>query len=324
MASGVLAQHEPVAVQADRLRLHDLVGQLVLEHAVLVNAGLVCERVVADDRLVDRHRDAGDLRQKLAGRINLLADDVGLHVGEHVLAGLDGHDDFFHGRVAGPLADPVDRAFYLAGAVFDRGQRVGDGEAEVVVAVRAPGHVAAARHLVPQPPEQRAELLRNGVADRIGHVDGHRARLDDFAEDPDQKVDVGARRVLRGELDVVEMLLGVADRPDRGVDALLAAHHQLVFEVNVGGGDEDVGTRMLGLFDRLYRAPDVVFLGARQAQHDGRRDQFGDPPNRLEVALRRRGEPGLDHVHVQLFELPGDHDFLLDVHGRTGRLFSVA
>ena len=37
---------------ADRLRVHDLVGGLLFEVAILVDAGFVRERVVADDGLV--------------------------------------------------------------------------------------------------------------------------------------------------------------------------------------------------------------------------------------------------------------------------------
>ena len=37
-------------------RVHDLVGRALLEHAVLVDAGLVRERVAPDDRLVGLHR----------------------------------------------------------------------------------------------------------------------------------------------------------------------------------------------------------------------------------------------------------------------------
>ena len=39
--------------------------------------------------------------------------------------------------VAGPLADAVDRAFDLPGPFAQRGQAVGDGQAQVVVAVDA-------------------------------------------------------------------------------------------------------------------------------------------------------------------------------------------
>ena len=51
------------------------------------------------------------------------------------------HDDLFERRVAGALADAVDRALDLPRAGADRRQRVGDREAEVVVAVRAEDRV---------------------------------------------------------------------------------------------------------------------------------------------------------------------------------------
>ena len=56
-------------------------------------------------------------------------------VGQLVAA--DGEDggELFEGGVAGAFADAVDGALDLADAGFDGGDGVGDGEAEVVVAV---------------------------------------------------------------------------------------------------------------------------------------------------------------------------------------------
>ena len=56
---------------------------------------------------------------------------------EVVAARAQGHDDFFEGAVAGPLADAVDGAFDLPGALLHGGQAVGHGQAQVVVAVDA-------------------------------------------------------------------------------------------------------------------------------------------------------------------------------------------
>src|ERR671919_58256 len=58
---GVLAEHELVRRPPDVLGTHDLVGELLLEHAVLVNARLVGEGVLAHDGLVGLHVDAGDV-----------------------------------------------------------------------------------------------------------------------------------------------------------------------------------------------------------------------------------------------------------------------
>ena len=56
------------------------------------------------------------------------------------------HHDLFERRVAGALADAVDRALDLAHAALDRRQAVGDGEAEIVVAVRAEDGAVGVRH----------------------------------------------------------------------------------------------------------------------------------------------------------------------------------
>ena len=119
----------------------------LLEHAVLVDAGLVGEGVVADDRLVALHLHAGDVGHQPAGGHEPLGVDprVGVVV---VAAGAQGHHDFFERAVAGPFADAVDRAFDLAGAVFDAGQAVGHGQAQVVVAVDADHGLVDVRHAV--------------------------------------------------------------------------------------------------------------------------------------------------------------------------------
>src|SRR5271157_2829727 len=112
VAAGVLAQHQSRIGHAHRLGRHDFVGQRILEHAILVNSGLVRKRIPAGDGLVGLHGNTGDLRQHLAGSIQVLAGDCGfvmIPVGAHP----HGHDDFFERRIAGALADAVDGALHL-------------------------------------------------------------------------------------------------------------------------------------------------------------------------------------------------------------------
>ena len=130
----MLAQNQGRARSAHAFRGHDLVGAAVGQHAVLVDAGLVREGILADDCLVRRHGGAGDARQALAGRPDMggvgMADgreDVGPH--------LQGHDDFFHRAIAGPLTDAIERTLDLAGAGLHGGQRVGDGQSQIIVAM---------------------------------------------------------------------------------------------------------------------------------------------------------------------------------------------
>ena len=59
----VLAQHQLVRGTPDRLGRHDLVGDGRLQHAVLVDARLVGEGVVAHDRLVGLHRTCRSIEE---------------------------------------------------------------------------------------------------------------------------------------------------------------------------------------------------------------------------------------------------------------------
>ena len=106
--------------------------------------------------------------------------------------------------VARPLADAVDGALDLRRAGSDAGERVRDGEAEIVVAVdreldvaRAPGSARAGRRTA------AAYSTGEVIADRVGQVDDRRAGLDRRAAGLGEERAVGAGRVLGRELDLV-------------------------------------------------------------------------------------------------------------------------
>ncbi len=133
-----------VIVEAELLRIHDLVRPRVLEHPVLVDAGLVGEGVRAHDRLVrldDIARELGDEARGVADPADIDARLVAVSVGAYA----ERHRDLLECRHPGSLADAVDRAFDLAGAGGDAGQCVRHGEPEVVVAVHGKGNVVELR-----------------------------------------------------------------------------------------------------------------------------------------------------------------------------------
>ena len=115
VTAGVLAEHDRVALQADGRRVHDLVGRALLQHAVLMDAGLVRERVAPDDRLVRLHLVAGQPRDQAARARDLGRVDPGPQP-EAWLARAQQHHDLLQRGVPGALADPVDRALHLARA----------------------------------------------------------------------------------------------------------------------------------------------------------------------------------------------------------------
>ncbi len=85
-----------------------------------------------------------------------------LAYGKIIAAGAKGHHDLFQRTVAGALADAVDGAFDLAGAVQDGRQTVGDRHAQIVVAMSAQHRLIDAADVLLHVREDGAVLLRHG------------------------------------------------------------------------------------------------------------------------------------------------------------------
>ena len=248
-------------------------------------------------------------------------------VGELGRARPEGHDDLLERRVAGALAEAVDRDLDLARAGLDGGERVGRREPEVVVAVDADRRVRADE--VDDPPDERAELGRDRVADGVRDVDRRGAGLDDRLVDLEQEVGVGARGVLgartRSRRRGPSCLAAVADPADRLGERLVAVDPELVLEVDVARRDEDVEVRPLGDLDRLDRPLRVAVAAAGERRdRDPALGLLGDPPDRLEVAGRGGREAGLDDVDLEPGELAGDLELLGRGQPGARRLLAVA
>ena len=126
MPAAVLAQHQLAFGHADRLRIDDLVGGAFLQVAVLMDAGLVRERVAPDDGFV-RLRPEGDDASSAAGSPDRDA-RCGCRCGtaDDPCRVLSTITIFFERAVARALADAVDGALDLPRAGLHRGQRVRD------------------------------------------------------------------------------------------------------------------------------------------------------------------------------------------------------
>ena len=127
MVAGVLAQHQVVGADAHGLGGEDLVGLLVGQNAVLMDAALVEEGILAHDGLVEGRGLADNVIDRFAGAVNLGGVQPGRGIID-VLAGAHGHDHLFERGVAGSLAQAVDGAFNLGRTALDTSQGVGHGQ----------------------------------------------------------------------------------------------------------------------------------------------------------------------------------------------------
>ncbi len=211
---GMAAEHQPGRGRlADVFRFHDLVGPCIFQHAVLMNPRLVREGIAADDRLVGLHRFTGHVRQQLA-RLEQLWRLNGRVVRQTVLTHAQRHHQFFERRVAGTLADAVDRAFNLPHAALNRRQAVGHRQAEVVVAMRAEYRPPGVRNARQDVGEELAQFVGRGVADGVRQIDGRRAGGDHLLDDAAQEIAIAAGCILRRKFDVVGKAAGQLDRID--------------------------------------------------------------------------------------------------------------
>src|SRR5690606_11438743 len=166
VSAAVLAEDEVRLAEADLFRAHDLVGGTVLQHAMLVYAGLMRKRVLTNHRLVARDVHPGDPGHQPRSGIEA----GGIHAGTKVKelgTGRERHHHFLERAVAGTFADSVDRALDLAGAGCYGREAVCYRHPQIVVAVHAERHVVDPRDVLFQVPEQPVKLRWHGIADRI-------------------------------------------------------------------------------------------------------------------------------------------------------------
>ena len=178
--------------------------------------------------------------------------------------------------------------------------------------------------VLPNAADQRAELVRRGIAHRIGDVDGAGARSDSLTQHLVEKLGIGAAGVLGRELDIVAQRAGIGHHLAGAPDNLFAGHPQLVLQVDIRRSDKDVDARPGRVFDRLPGGIHITAHAARQAA-DRRAAHFTRyTAHRIQVAGRRRREAGLDNVHPQSGKLPGDFDLFARIQRCARRLLAVA
>ena len=319
----MLAENDPAALLAHRLGVHDLVVAPLDQHAVLMDARLVRERVPSDDRLVGLHHVTGEARHQTR-RAGQLARVHARLVLEVVGTRGNRHHHFLERRVPGALAETVDAALDLPRAGEHARQGVGAGQPEVVVAVGGDDHpVAGTWDRVDDVADEIAELLRRREADGVGDVDGGGPGLHRRLEHLAHELDLGAGGVLGRELDVGRVRLGPGDGGGGLLLHDIGSHPEHGLHVDLTGRDEDVDAVALGVPDGFPAAVDVGERGSGQTGDHRPPNRLRDRRHRLEVAVGRDREPTLDDVDPETGELLGDLHLLGNVEADSGRLLAV-
>ncbi len=226
-------RHDEAAFVAHEPRVDVLVAHLDLGGRGAVDAALVRERGATHVRLVIVGVEVDDLGD-VARQLGQHAQPAGWHDLVRRLQ-LEIGEDRDEVGVSAPLAVAVDGSLDVAAAGGHGGERVGDRQLGVVVAVDAPRDRQSARVRVEglaRGPDDVGEVARQGAAVGVAH---HQRR------GPGVACDTGARdRVGRVVAIAVKIVLEVVDHlAARGaaVPHRVADHR----EVLVGGGAQHVG-----------------------------------------------------------------------------------
>ena len=164
------------------------------------------------------------------------------------------------------------------------------------------------------------------VTHGVGDVHGGGARFDRGFDDFRQERQLGAAGVFGGKLHVVGELAGAPHAGDGALDNLGARELQLELPMYGAGGEEHMDAAFGGRLEGFAGAVDVAVVAAREGTDGGagvRADFFGDGADGLEIAGAGDREPGLDDVHAQLGERPGDLEFFAGGHAAARRLLPV-
>ena len=288
-----------------------------------MDAGLVCKCICADNRLGRSNRNAGNGLNHAAGTVNLLGVNAGIAV-KVILAGLECHDNFFQGSIAGALADAIDGTLYLTDACLNAGQRVCNAHAQIIVVMAGQNDVFHAIYMLAQVLNQIVVLARRQITGGIRNVDGIGAGLDCRVDNAAQEIPIRTGCVLSRELDVVQKLLGVRHMVTNALENLFRAHLQLVLHVNRRSCQKYVNARINSFLDCAPSGVNVLLNTARQRAYGRILDGMCNGCNCSGITRGCNGKACLHNINAQSFQLTSYLNFLAQVHAAAGRLLAIS
>jgi hypothetical protein len=106
-------------------------------------------------------------------------------------------------------------------------------------------------HLFEHAFDKRTEFCRHGITDGIRNIDRTGPSGDDGLQNLIDVFGVSAAGVHTGEFYIAAVLPGVRHRAAGHLEDFLATLFQLIKQVHIRRGEDDVNTRVSGVFDSL-------------------------------------------------------------------------
>src|SRR5699024_4814188 len=252
--------------QPNRFRRHDFICHWVIQHSMLVDACFVGKSILANNRFIGLHFVACNGRQQATGGHQLFSDNIGL-MQYALLTRANSHNDLLEGCIAGAFSNSVDRALNLLGTIADGHQRVGYCHAQIIMTMNTYRSLVNIWHVFTDIANQLPKLPRHGIADGIRNVNDTGSGIDDGLENFVQEFRITAGSVLSRKLYFVAELPGMFNSSYCRFQYFLAAFLELVFHMDIRGGNEGMNTWLGRRLYGLGRPVDIFLTGATQRSY---------------------------------------------------------
>ena len=213
----------------------------------------------------------------------------------------------------------------MACARLDGGERVGHGEAEIIMAVGAENRIGRSTSLGDDLGEHVAVFFGCSVAGGIGKIDGGGTRGDGGLDDLDEEIDFSAGSIFRRELYVGGKATGAANSVGGETEDLVAGFTEFKIAMDFAGTKKNVNPALFA--SRFHGGSGGINVGvdaAGQATDDGTADGPGNFLDGIEIAPTGNREARFDDIDAEASELASDLEFLATRHGGAWALLPVA
>jgi len=181
------------------------------------------------------------------------------------------------------------------------------------------------RHMLLEILDNIKVLRRNGIANRIGNIHHFGTGGNNLFHHLSKKGKTGPHRVLGRKFHIRRITRSAPHGGHGSIEHLLFTHLELVFHVNVTGGDKSMNPGPFpGWFKSLPGTVDIQIAGSAKSGNLTVVSRLGNPFDSFKIPFGSDRKSCFDDIDIQFFELNRDTQLLVDIHTGTGRLLAIA
>ena len=283
------------------------------------------EGIAAHNRLIGLHIKTRNGRQQTAGLQDILRHNP-IRNRDRIRPRAQRHHHFFDRGIARAFANAIDGGFNLPHPGTNGRKRIRNRQTQIIMIMRGQDHLIRTRDPFTHHGENARHILRQRITDRIGDIDGGGTRLDGRFHTTAEEIRVRPRAIFRRPFHIIRMLAGEFNTAGHQIQHLFRFKPQLDTHMQRTGRDKSMYPLARRRLHRLSRPQNISRRRARQATNHrpilGKTLRNGQ--HTFKIPGRGNGEARFHHINPQFRQRFRHAELFLKIHGKTGRLFTIA